>query len=196
MLKSLTDLKPILVILFNRILDTGTYPKLWAQGIVKPVFKKGDLSLPTNYRGITLISVIGKLFTRLLKSRLTTWGENNSLYFDGQAGFRSNHSTMDNIFIITSLIKKTLASKKKLYSFFIDLSKCFDVIVRENVFYKLAELGVGNKLLNVIKSLYSSVKCFVRSDSVDSTVSYMCFIGLLQGESLSPTLFAFTWGNI
>lgn len=56
--------------LFNTILESGTYPSEWSKGLVVPIHKKGDKNVVTNYRGITLLSSLGKLFTQILNSRL------------------------------------------------------------------------------------------------------------------------------
>ena len=191
MLKFITSIHPLLLKIYNKVFDARYYPEEWAKGLVKPLHKKGEIGDPNNYRGITLISVVGKLFTRIINSRLTEWADKYEFYFAGQAGFRSGHSTMDNIFILNSIINKTIDKKGRLYAFFIDLSKCFDKIVRENVFYKLVNIGIGNKIIDVIKSLYSHVKCIIRDNNVDSTFGFLCALGVLQGECLSPTLFAF-----
>ena len=62
--------------LFNKMYDIGYFPERWAEGHIIPIFKKGDRNEASNYRGITLLSIIGKLFTRILNNRLNTWADN------------------------------------------------------------------------------------------------------------------------
>ena len=62
--------------LFNKIFELGYFPKSWSDGFIVPIYKKGDKNEPSNYRGITLLSTLGKLFTRILNNRLNEWAEN------------------------------------------------------------------------------------------------------------------------
>ena len=78
-----------------------------------PIHKKGSLSSPNNYRGITLLSVLGKLFTRTVNNRLDNWAEEYSIYVEAQYGFRKGRSTTDCAFILHAIIKKNVQSRKK-----------------------------------------------------------------------------------
>ena len=98
-------LEPIHMI-FNHILNTQKFPSIWAEGIIVPIFKKGEKNDPANYRGITLVSCLGKLFTNILNERLKSWATENNVITDAQFGFKADHSTVDAIFILQSLIDK------------------------------------------------------------------------------------------
>ena len=110
-------------ILFNKIFDTGIFPDAWGEGYIVPLHKKGSIENVENYRGITLLSVIGKLFTNILNTRLNDWAENYQVYVEAQAGFRKGMGTLDNIFVMQRLISHCLNNNKKLYSAFIDFKK-------------------------------------------------------------------------
>ena len=86
-----------------------------------------------NYRGITLLSVLGKLFTRVINNRLGEWAENYFLLIEAQVGFRPGMGTVDNIFVLHGLITHMLNTGKKLYCTFIDFTKAFDYVVRDNL---------------------------------------------------------------
>ena len=87
------------------MLTSGVFPKEWAVGEIVPILKKkSDINNPDNYRGITLISCMGKLFTSILNIRLNTWAEENSVFNDYQFGFRRNRGTTDCIFVFNGLI--------------------------------------------------------------------------------------------
>ena len=90
----------------------------WSEGYIIPIHKKGSKSDVGNYRGVTILSVVGKLFTKILNNRLTHWAEKYSVYFDAQAGFRAGHSTVDNIFILHGLIAHSINSKKNPILYF------------------------------------------------------------------------------
>ena len=81
--------------MFNIILDSGIFPDVWSQGIIFPIYKnKGDKGDPNNYRVITILGCMGKLFTNILNERLNTYLENCNLLNEEQAGFRKKYGTI------------------------------------------------------------------------------------------------------
>ena len=97
------------------------YPKAWTVGLIIPIYKKkGDRMGSNNYRGVTPLSCIGKLFTIILSERLKVYCESNSIINENQVRFRANHSTMDHIFSLKVLIDLMFKSKQKLYCAFVD----------------------------------------------------------------------------
>ena len=88
------NLLPHLDMLFNTIFNHGYFPKEWSLGEIIPLHKKGNINNVENYRGITLLSTLGKLFT----SRLTRWAEDYSVSVEARAWFRETMSTTDHIF--------------------------------------------------------------------------------------------------
>ena len=182
-------------LLFNKILQTGVFPSQWATGLIVPIYKKGDADDTNNYPGITLISCFAKLFTSVINNRLKTWEQENEISTDAQFGFKTNHSTIDAIFILKYLIDKKLNDKKNLYCAFIDLKKAFDSVSRTSLWYKLIKCGIDGKILKIIRSLYSEIKLRVRNLNSLSDL-YSCDLGLLQGEILSPFLFTIFLNDI
>ena len=107
---------PVYKKLFNNILNTGIIPESWLNGIIKPIFKNKGSPLDTgNYRPITILSCLGKLFTSILNSRLTKFLDENILLNENQAGFRKDYSTSDHIFVLNSLIEIMKFEKKKTF---------------------------------------------------------------------------------
>lgn len=175
--------------LFNMILSSGHFPQSWMDGLIVPVFKKGDESDVQNYRGITLVSVISKIFTCILNNRLSDWCAKNNIVSDAQFGFKKGLSTTDAIFCLNSVISHMLNNKKRLYATFIDMRKCFDSVYRNALWFKMSKLGIGGKMLRIVKSMYEHVRCRVRhgnefSDFIEISV------GLKQGEICSPLLWS------
>ena len=82
-------------IFFNYILETGDFLKNWSKGLIISVFKNGDQSDPSNFRGIALISCFAKLFIVILNNRLKEWADNDSVLTDAHYGFRSGLGTVD-----------------------------------------------------------------------------------------------------
>ena len=75
-LKSAYDfISPFLLSLYNRMFNSGEYPRAWGEGIISPIFKKGDINDASNYRGIMLINVLAKVYSQLLLNRLTDWSK-------------------------------------------------------------------------------------------------------------------------
>ena len=180
---------PLYVKLFNAVLDSGIIPSTWVEGIIIPLYKKGDPLNPTNYRPITLLSCMGKLFTAVLNTRLNNYLEEMNLLNENQAGFRQNYATTDHIFTLHCIIELLRFQKKKLFCSFIDFSKAFDSVWRVGLWKKLLENNVNGKFFKVIKNLYSNVKSCV---SVNNELSpfFGSYCGVRQGENLSPVLFS------
>ena len=78
----MNSLSNYLVNLFNKILDIGYFPDSWSDGYIIPIHKKGRLDDVNNFRGVTLLSTLGKLFTRILNNRLTKWAEDYQVYIE------------------------------------------------------------------------------------------------------------------
>ena len=181
---------PYLVKLFNYIYDKGEYPESWTEGIIVPIFKKGDRVDPSNYRGITLVNIMAKIFSLTLRNRINTFCESEHIFNDKQFGFRDNHSTTDCIFILHSIIQKVLVNKSKLYCAFIDYEKAFDTVNHDALWIKLVKSGVSCKMLNMIKAIYANVKSCIRNGKSMSTSNFFdVSLGVKQGEPLSPLLF-------
>ena len=142
-----------------------------------------------NYRGISLVSNLGKLFTSILNERLKKWSDNNDVITDAQFGFKNGYSTQDAIFALNSIISKTLSKKKRLYCAFVDFKCAFDSVNRCKLWFKLSKIGIRGKLLNVTYSMYSNVRSKVAVNGFES--EYFSNVqGLMQGEVLSPILFS------
>ncbi|MES9885167.1 MAG: reverse transcriptase family protein [Sedimenticola sp.] len=96
---------PIYTKLFNKVLNSGIMPDCWLEGYIIPIYKKGDPMEPNNYRPITLLSCLGKLFTSILNTRVTHFLEENDILNENQAGFRKDYSTTDHIFLLHSIFE-------------------------------------------------------------------------------------------
>ncbi len=176
--------------LFNIVLQNGTFPKLWKNGVIINLFKSGLYTNPSNYRGITLTSILGKLFNSLVNSRLVDYLNRNDLITKYQAGFRKDFRPSDNIFMITQTMKIYRSLGKPLYMAFIDLHKAFDKVWRNGLLLKICNSNIGGRMYQVLKSMYSNNVSSVRvNNSTHCTPEFPCEAGVRQGDSLSPTLF-------
>jgi len=179
----------IYVKLFNAILDTGHIPHTWLEGYIIPIYKnKGDPQDPVNYRPITIISCLGKLFTSVINQRLTEFLDKNNIPGENQAGFRKQYSCTDHIFTLHSLIEILKKKKKKLYCAFIDFSQAFDKVWRFGLWNKLSNI-IGGKIFKTIFNLYQNIKSCVQFSGEFSNF-FNSEIGVRQGDNLSPLLFS------
>ena len=180
---------PIYVKLFNIIFDTGFVPESWLLGNILPIYKnKGDIQNPENYRPITLLSCLGKLFTAIINNRLNDFATERNLISDSQTGFRKGFSTTENIFIIKSLIDILKSRNKKLFCAFVDFKQAFDTVWRDGLWYKLDYYGINGKCLNLIKNMYANIKSRIKNKE-GLSLFFACCNGVRQGENLSPFLF-------
>ena len=195
--KNVVDLHPAMLTLFNRILSTGHFPIQWTEGIIVPIYKKGDRDSATNYRGVTLLDTLSKTFTKLINTRISGWAETEGKFADGQAGFRDGQSTADSLFLLHSIIEKWTARRgNKLYCGMIDFRKAFDYVNYDNLWHRLITTGVTGRMLTIIKSMYRQLKFRVRDFTGEISDQFTGLIGLRQGESLSPLLFSLLVNDI
>ncbi len=178
--------------LFNCMLASH-FPERLSVGLITAVYKSGDKSDMGNYRGITVGCVVAKRFAMILEQRIASWAEEHAVKSKGQAGFKKDFRTTDNIFILRSLIDKQKQSRPKgkagkLYCCFVDFRKAFDTVPRAVLWQVLEEPGVHGRILDIIKSLYAHDSAAVRSSQGISAI-FRCLMGVKQGCSLSPTLF-------
>ena len=172
------------------VLNTGLIPSEWNIGIIIPLYKyKGAANDPNNYRGITLLSSTGKLFTSIINTRLTNYLNNVGLLGEDQAGFRAGYFTSDHIFTLKCIIDIYLQSKKRVYCAFVDYKKAFDLVNRSALWSKVISSCINGKLMNVIFNLYKNAKSCVKVNDNTSPL-FNCNVGVRQGENLSPLLFA------
>ena len=139
--------KITLLSIFNLLFKKGYFPDAWSVGLIIPIFKKGDPSIPENYRGITLLSCVGKLFTSMINTRLNFWAEANNKFDNHQYGFREKRSTVDAMFILQNIADIFLKQNNALYVCFIDLQKAFDCTNHNALWHKLDVNKISSKSL-------------------------------------------------
>jgi hypothetical protein len=187
----ISELDETMLAVFNHILASGKYPDAWRLAVLVPLLKGIDLdrSLPTNYRGIALLSCMSKLFANMLEFRLTSFQWETGAICDEQYGFTANRRTLDPIFILDTLIDSARANGSQLYVAFIDFEKAYDFVFQEGLFYKMLRANMVGPVYRIIHSMYESVSSIVRQGQEVSNVIYQ-HVGLRQGCILSPCLFS------
>ena len=179
----------ILLSLFNSILESGSHIPIWSLAVIVPIHKKGAIDDANNYRGISLLSCIAKLFYSILNNRLLKFCEENGILSKNQLGFVPGNRTADALLILHNLIQNYChKNSKKLYACFVDFSKAFDRLPRDILFKKLKVYGIDGKFLSVIQSLYANDQACVQVDGKISE-NFLINQGVRQGCVLSPLLF-------
>ena len=158
MIKCLLDTNPrIFLKLFNCILNKNPTINKWMTSILNPIHKTGNKAEPSNYRGISIMSCLGKFFNSILNLRLTNYVLENKILKDTQLGFRKGNRTTDAHIILHSLIQEyCYKNSQKLYGCFVDFKKAFDTIPRGLLFEKLLNHGIKGKFFNVLKTMYTN----------------------------------------
>ena len=149
-----------------------------------------DKRIPLNYRGISLLSVVRKLYSAVLNNRLLGYLEDERLLTEEQNGFRRKRSCEDHVYSACTLIRNTLISKKETFGVFIDFQIAFDFVDRNVLLYKLLSNGMNGKFYNSIKSILSDTSACVKLNGI-LTDSFPVLSGVRQGDSSSPMTFAF-----
>ncbi|KAJ8417554.1 hypothetical protein AAFF_G00223970 [Aldrovandia affinis] len=172
--------------LFNLIWHSEDVPVDWRSGVIVTLPKKGNLSDCNNWRGITLLSIPGKVFCSVLLQRLKT--EVDNILREEQAGFRKGRSCSEQIFTLRNIIEQCLELQTTLIINYIDFKKAFDSVHRESLWQIVQLYSVPSKYVNIFKALYRNSTCRVRTSS-GTTDDFDIVTGVRQGCILSPLLF-------
>ena len=174
--------------IFNKCIDDGVYPTNFKFSKCVPIFKGGTLSPndPVNYRPISILNSLNKVFERLLHKQLYDYLESNDLLPSFQYGYRKQHSTCHATLDFTKEIETVLDNNEAAVSIFMDLSKAFDTVDKTILCRKLHELGIqgiNNKLIeNYMTGRYFYMKN-------ENNIAYHMNYGVPQGSILGPLLF-------
>ena len=172
--------------LLAKIWDNEDIPKDWREGHLVKLPKKGDLHECSNYRGIMLLSVPGKVLSRVILERLKKVTETKIR--DEQAGFRQNRSCTDQTATLRIVVEQSIEWNSPLYINFVDYEKAFDSLDRETLWKLLRHYGIPEKITNLIKKMYENMASRVIHEG-QLTEPFEVKTGVRQGCLLSPFLF-------
>ena len=181
-------ISPLLEIYYNNCMQHGVFPDILKVGCITPVYKKGNEELFENYRPISTLPVFGKLFEKLIYSRLYNFLISQKILNENQFGFRKGHSTSHALNYSISQIQTALNDKKHVLGLFIDLSKAFDTIDHEKLLCKLNNYGIRGVALKLITSYLTNRLQYVNVLGEESEVLPIKY-GVPQGSVLGPLLF-------
>ncbi|KAK3561338.1 hypothetical protein QTP86_030637 [Hemibagrus guttatus] len=165
---------------------SGTVPLDWATGVVVPLFKKEDRRVCSNYRGITLLSLPGKVYSRVLERRVRPLVKPQIQ--EEQCGFHPSCGTVDQLYTLHRVLEGSWEFAQPVHMCFEDLEKAFDHVPRSILWEVFWEYGVHGPLLRAVQSLYNQSRSLFQIASCKSDL-FPVHVGLRQGCPLSRVLF-------
>ena len=147
---------------------------------------KGKRSNCNNYRGISLLSIVGKVYTQVLLICLQKLAEH--IYWESQCGFQGERSMVDMVFSLCQLQEKCREQQMPLYIAFIDLTKAFDLVSRDGLFKALHKTGCPPRLHSLMESFHSNMKGTVQFNG-NLSEPFNMYSRVKQGCVFAPTLF-------
>ena len=182
------ELSSPLCSLFNKSLSLGKFPSPYKDANVTPVHKKGYLSLVSNYRPISLLNSVAKLFEKLVFKYLYNHLQDNNMLSSLQSGFIPGDSTVNQLAYLYHIFTEALDAGKEVRTVFCDISKAFDRVWHEGLIYKLKAAGVSGDVLRWFQSYLSGRRQRV---VLPGSLSEWVYIkaGVPQGSILGPLLF-------
>ena len=155
-------------IIFEYILETGIFPDQWKEANVTPVHKKNDKQIISNYRPISLLPTLAKLFERIIFKNLYQYLNVNNLITKNQPGFRPGDSCTNQLLSLVHEIHENFDCGLEVRSIYLDMSKAFDKVWHEGLIFKLKQNGIEGKLLNLFSDYLANRKQRVVLNGMES----------------------------
>lgn len=195
-LKSLSGhiVQPLKYII-NKCFEKGIWPEAFKRSVVVPIYKKGDPTVVTNYRPISLITNLSKVFERILQRNLTSFIQKYDLISARQYGFKPKTSTEDALLALTEKINSALERGRPCLCLFIDLAKAFDTVSHDMLLGALYDMGIRGNCFHILKSYLRNRTQVVKLNNILSKSEEVDY-GVPQGTILGPILFNIYINNL
>jgi len=181
-------ISPIVSQLFNLSVIQGVFPSSLKIARITPIFKAGNARLVENYRPISTLPVLSKIFEKLMLKRLLLFINCNDLLGNNQFGFRKNNNTSDAILEFLDSVYDSLSKRRTLIATFLDFSKAFDTIHHDILLDKLEYIGIRGQVRDWFRSYIGDRFQYVSIGKHNST-RVGVQRGVPQGSVLGPVLF-------
>lgn len=181
-----TDFVNNVQLLFNTCLEECKIPKVWKQANITPIHKKGSVNDAKNYRPISLTSVMGKLFEKVVRDRILN--EVGDKICHNQHGFMSKKSCLSNLLEAVDYINDVISNEECADVFYLDFQKAFDTVPHHKLMIKLKNMGLSNRLLAIISDflINREFRVIIGDSASDPRPVHS---GVPQGSVLGPLLF-------
>ncbi len=186
--KSAHVIAPLLAGYFNIHMGKGIFPDVLKTGKISPIYKKGNHEDISNYRPVSTLPIFGKIFEKIIYTRLYSFFTSQNIIDANQFGFRTSHSTSHAVNHSVSIIQNALKKRKHVLGIFVDLSKAFDTIDHASLLSKLHENGVRGVANDLIRSYLSDRVQYTEVLKEKSELLIVKY-GVPQGSVLGPLLF-------
>ena len=174
--------------IINQSIETGIHPEKLKLASVIPVYKKGSKLSTSNYRPISLLSNLNKIFEKIMFQRCYNFIESNEILYEHQYGFRKKYSTGHALINISEQIRTALDNNKYAIGVFVDFQKAFDTVDHNILIKKLERFGISGNCNKWFQSYLTNRKQFVSILGYKSNQRTI-FHGVPQGSVLGPLLF-------
>ncbi|EYC27241.1 hypothetical protein Y032_0009g600 [Ancylostoma ceylanicum] len=172
--------------LISLVWQTEVIPATWKRALVVPIHEKGDSRECKNYRGTSLLSIVGKVFMKIIQTRLQEHREQTSR--EEQAGFRPGRGCCDQIFVARQLMEERIRCGKRTVIVFIDFKSAFDCVHWPALWKSLEAEHVPWKIVRLLQATYNGSSSSVRIKN-ELSEEFPIKTGVRQGDVISPQLF-------
>ncbi|KAL0861481.1 hypothetical protein ABMA27_009011 [Loxostege sticticalis] len=182
--------------IINLSFEQGIFPNRLKTSVIKPIYKKGDPNEMGNYRPITLVPILSKVFEKAMLQRLDSFLSKNNILDQSQFGFRKGSSTTHACFSLVKKITESLNNKEAVVGIFLDMSKAFDFVCHSRLLCKLQHYGIRGKPHEWLQSYlsernqYTVIAKIINNKMITAqSSSRINDSGVPQGSILGPLLF-------